>query len=90
MGFRWLYFLALVEIVLWLIFCPLATIAVVGLLGALAGSTWWFWRSLNETRYRRMAEGQCAECGYDLRGSKERCSECGAYFGVGWNWREDD
>ena len=27
---------------------------------------------------RRREQGLCAECGYDLRGSTGRCSECGA------------
>ncbi len=35
------------------------------------------------TSYRRRKRkklGLCAKCGYDLRGSKERCSECGECF----------
>ena len=33
-------------------------------------------------RYRRKREklGLCVKCGYDLRGSKERCPECGSRF----------
>jgi hypothetical protein len=30
-----------------------------------------------QARRERAAEGQCRECGYDLRGSGETCPECG-------------
>ena len=31
-------------------------------------------------RWRRKKNGQCVECGYDLRGSRSRCPECGSEF----------
>jgi hypothetical protein len=51
----------------WLVFIPLG-------LWQLA----WVRRGMRERRgRRRRAAGRCAECGYDMRGSPDRCPECG-------------
>ncbi len=51
--------------------------AVVGAFGI--GPLWWMCeRALRKwRRKRRVAMGRCGECGYDLRGSKGECPECG-------------
>ncbi len=64
--------------------------AMVG--GIVGGVTWgsggvvlaWFWRHRCRRFLRRqlLASGVpiCLKCGYDLRGSKGRCPECGTEF----------
>jgi hypothetical protein len=36
----------------------------------------WTWRRQRQAEWR-LVHGYCPACGYDLRGSKERCPECG-------------
>lgn len=38
---------------------------------------WWLLRIPKRRRRRRLAMGLCPGCGYDLRGTIDRCSECG-------------
>lgn len=43
-------------------------------------ATTWILTKPNRLRTRRRRQGLCLQCGYDLRGSKNRCPECGQEF----------
>ena len=38
------------------------------------------WYFLRKRADRRRIQNLCIKCGYDLRGSKDRCPECGTRF----------
>jgi hypothetical protein len=58
----------------WTVWCPHWFVV---LLGALGPFSWIRHRLYIRRRARRRAQGLCLECGYDLRASSMRCSECG-------------
>jgi hypothetical protein len=53
----------------------------VGLLAVWTGISAWSvvvnWQAMRSSE--RKARGCCAQCGYDLRASPDRCPECGAH-----------
>ena len=57
---------------------PYVTLTLLSLIGLLSlfGI---FYLPMHRRRERKKL-GLCVSCGYDLRGSKERCPECGARF----------
>ena len=52
---------------------------VTGSFAAMACSLYFLPR---RTRRKRKKLGLCLHCGYDLRGSKDKCPECGTEFGT--------
>ena len=48
-----------------------------GMLGSIAGVVYSKTFSPYHRRRKRKKLGLCVKCGYDLRGSKDRCPECG-------------
>src|SRR5439155_23575406 len=55
---------------------PLAR-AIMILCLAIFPAAWFTILSHALTYRRRVSEGRCTKCGYDLRASRDRCPECG-------------
>ena len=68
---------AVATILLWLGGIVITILLVLGL----AAAVYWKGRGLRE-RERRIADGECAACGYDFRGSGRVCPECGRDSGL--------
>ena len=68
----------------WMTFGPLGAWSVsmpLWIPTILFGSLFCFWYALPLHRRRKRKKlGLCQKCGYDLRGSKDRCPECGHLF----------
>ncbi len=60
----------------YILFLPLRTAVVV-----FALMLSWSWYVPLHRRHKRKKLGLCLKCGYDLRGSEDRCPECGEEFG---------
>src|SRR5688500_10428361 len=59
-------------------------LALVGALVAVAGMAMHGMAAHRERRRRkRFFAGRCVDCGYDLRGSRGQCPECGRRFKTG-------
>jgi hypothetical protein len=56
---------------------------LIALIAAMIPFRWTRQRVHERIRQARMREGRCGMCGYDLRGSAERCPECGALANAG-------
>ena len=57
---------------------------LVPLAALLCGVGWWvthLGRNVRRSERERFFGGVCLQCGYDMRGNRDRCSECG---GVAW------
>lgn len=59
---------------------PIGTVFWVAAVGV--GLLLWGWLG-REGRRARVERGQCEHCGYDLRGTRGRCPECGRLVAPG-------
>jgi len=59
------------------VYCMIQTPLAFVLTGPLPLALAWGRRRLDRRRQRRIANGLCIRCGYDLRATPDRCPECG-------------